>query len=190
MLGHPDEGQIQDQPVVSGCIFLSPPHATGVPCPGGLQDWVGHRWHVLAGQVSCFIDKFWCFIAKSVQWTAQSGCLGRELLQGLGPLASPCRTEATRGAQTDPGSSQGLKAGRKHWGRQQRRKKKSTVVEIAVEAWKINLSTGKSCSGWSRELWFSAGENIQVVWAEQRPEFRRLPTGQGFNQPCGSPDSP
>lgn len=53
------------------------------------------------------------------------------------------RTEATRGAQTDPRSSLGLKAGRKHWGRQQRGKKKSTVVEIAVEAWKINLNTGE-----------------------------------------------
>lgn len=79
------------------------------------------------------------------------GCFGRELLKDL-VLWVPCAEQKPQWSTDRAESSLGLKAGRKHWGRQQRGKKKSTVVEIAVEAWKINLNTGKNCSGWSREL--------------------------------------
>lgn len=93
--------------------------------------------------------------------------------QKPGPLASLNRTKATGETQTGPNHCVGsliLKAGRKHWGRwQKRRRKKSPSHKNSHEAGthgggyrrtqKTSLNTGRNCSGWSMELWLSAEEN-------------------------------
>lgn len=94
-------------------------------------------------------------------------------IQKPGPLASLNRTKATSEAQTGPNHCVGsliLKAGRKHWGRWQKgRRKKSPVTRIAMKlgrmgggyrrTQKTSLNTGRNCSGWSMQLWLSAEEN-------------------------------
>lgn len=165
------------------------PGHSRIPAAWGELLW-GLHLHTPVGLISQYCDTTdWCRSIAGLlacYWYGRNGhhtltviSMG-PLKQGVGwgrqkpgPLASLNRTKATSEAQTGPNRCVGsliLKAGRKHWRRWQKgRRKKKPSHKNSYEAGthgggyrrtqKTSLNTGRNCSGWSMELWLSAEEN-------------------------------